>query len=79
MLGIGELSPKDRRIVMRARKLQRYLTQPFKVIASHTGLKGVSVPLRHTLNDCEAFLLGRFDDIPEEHCYMRGTMPESVS
>jgi F-type H+-transporting ATPase subunit beta len=79
MLGIEELSPKDRRIVMRARKLQRYLTQPFKVIASHTGLKGLSVPLRHTLNDCEAFLLGRFDDIPEEHCYMRGTMEESAS
>jgi len=79
MLGIEELSAKDRRIVMRARKLQRYLTQPFKVTASHTGLKGVSVPLRHTLNDCEAFLLGRFDNIPEEHCYMRGSMAESAS
>ncbi len=79
MLGIEELSSKDRRIVMRARKLQRYLTQPFKVIASHTGLKGVSVPLHQTLDDCEAFLLGRFDDIPEEHCYMRGTMAESPS
>jgi F-type H+-transporting ATPase subunit beta len=79
MLGIEELSPKDRLIVMRARKLQRYLTQPFNVIASHTGLKGVSVPLHHTLNDCEAFLSGQFDDIPEEHCYMRGTMAESAS
>ena len=74
MLGIEELSPKDRRIVMRARKLQRYLTQPFQVIASHTGMEGVSVPLHQTLDDCEAFLLGRYDDLPEERCYMRGAM-----
>jgi F-type H+-transporting ATPase subunit beta len=74
MLGIEELSPKDRQIVMRARKLQRYLTQPFWVTASHTGIDGVSVPLEKTLDDCEAFLLGHFDDVPEDHCYMRGTM-----
>jgi F-type H+-transporting ATPase subunit beta len=74
MLGIEELSAEDRRIVMRARKLQRYLTQPFSVIASHTGIEGVSVPLRHTLDDCEAFLLGRYDDLPEDRCYMRGTI-----
>ena len=79
MLGIEELSPKDRRIVMRARKLQRYLTQPFNVIASHTGLKGESVPLPQTLIDCEAFLLGHFDDLAEEQCYMRGTMTELAS
>ena len=79
MLGIEELSPKDRRIVMRARKLQRYLTQPFNVIASHTGLKGESVPLPQTLSDCEAFLLGHFDDLAEEQCYMRGTMTELAS
>jgi len=78
MLGIEELSPKDRQIVMRARKLQRYLTQPFRVTASHTGIDGVSVPLVRTLDDCEAFLLGHYDDIPEDHCYMRGTMEETV-
>ena len=74
MLGIEELSPRDRHIVMRARKLQRYLTQPFSVITSHTGITGVSVPLRHSLDDCEAFLLGRYDDLPEDRCYMRGTI-----
>jgi F-type H+-transporting ATPase subunit beta len=74
MLGIAELSPQDRKIVMRARKLQRYLTQPFWATASHSGIKGVSVPLEHTLNDCEAFLEGHFDEVPEEECYMRGTM-----
>ena len=76
MLGIEELSPKDRKIIMRARKLQRYLTQPFWTTASHTGIKGISVPLEKTLADCEGFLAGRYDDVSEEHCYMRGTMEE---
>jgi len=74
MLGVEELSPKDRKIVMRARKLQHYLTQPFWTTASHTGIEGVSVPLENTLADCEAFLSGRYDEVPEDHCYMRGTM-----
>ncbi len=76
MLGLEELSPKDRQIVMRARKLQRYLTQPFWATASHSGINGVSVSLSDTLTDCEAFLLGHYDDVPEEQCYMRGTMAE---
>jgi len=76
MLGIEELSQNDRNIVMRARKLQHYLTQPFRVTTSHTALKGVSVPLRQTLDDCEAFLQGRYDDLPEQRCYMRGSMQE---
>ena len=76
MLGIEELSPRDRRIVMRARKLQRYLTQPFTATASHTGIAGVSVPLETTLEDCEAFLRGDFDELTEEDCYMRGSMRE---
>ncbi len=74
MLGVEELSEEDRRIVQRARKLQRYLTQPFHVVAGHTGIAGVSVPLEETLNDCERFLTGRFDDVSEDRCYMRGTM-----
>ena len=74
MLGIEELSQADRHIVLRTRKLERYLTQPFAVTKGHTGIAGVSVPLQQTLNDCEAFLLGRFDDVPEEQCYMRGSM-----
>ena len=76
MLGIEELSAKDRRIIMQARKLQRYLTQPFRVITARTGIEGKSVPLTQTLDDCEGFLLGRFDDLPEERCYMRGAMSD---
>lgn len=74
MLGIEELTLKDRKIVMRARKLQRYLTQPFWVTAAHTGLAGVTVTVPNMLNDCESFLLGKYDDVTEDRCYMRGTM-----
>lgn len=75
MLGIEELSAEDRRIVERARRLQRYLTQPFQVVAEHSGIPGASVPLERTLADCEAFIEGRFDDVHEADCYMRGAMP----
>jgi F-type H+-transporting ATPase subunit beta len=76
MLGIEQLSTKDRTVVLRARRLQRYLTQPFHSTASHTGIKGVSVPLERTLTDCEDFLQGRYDEAGEEQCYMRGSMQE---
>jgi len=78
MLGIAELSEADRKIVMRARKLQRYLTQPFAVLAQHTRQGGVSVPLAQTLTDCEGFLSGRYDDVSEEQCYMRGSMEDAL-
>ena len=74
MLGLEELAVADQRVVRRARKLQRYLSQPFYVTATHSGIPGVSVPLADTLADCEAFLLGRYDEVGEEACYMRGTM-----
>ncbi|MBI2753786.1 MAG: F0F1 ATP synthase subunit beta [Betaproteobacteria bacterium] len=74
MLGMEELSEADRIVVLRARKLQRYLTQPFHVVGQHTGIEGVAVPLADTLDDCEAFLRGAYDDFPEDRCYMRGSM-----
>jgi F-type H+-transporting ATPase subunit beta len=74
MLGMEELSPQDRAIVLRARKLQRYLSQPFYVTAALSGIEGTSVSLADTLADCQAFLAGHYDDIPEEECYMRGSM-----
>jgi F-type H+/Na+-transporting ATPase subunit beta len=74
MLGIEELSPGDRRTVLRARKLPRFLTQPFYVVAEHTGVPCVSVPLETTLRDCEHFISGRYDDRTEDQCYMRGSM-----
>ncbi|MEQ1803771.1 MAG: F0F1 ATP synthase subunit beta [Burkholderiaceae bacterium] len=74
MLGMEELSEADRTVVLRARKLQRYLTQPFHVVAQHTGISGATVPLADTLDDCEAFLRGEYDDVPEDRCYMRASM-----
>ena len=79
MLGVEELSEADRRVVARARKLQRYLTQPFHVVTAHTGIAGASVPLAATLADCEAFLRGDYDAVPEDQCYMRGTMAQAPS
>ncbi|HET8693777.1 MAG TPA: F0F1 ATP synthase subunit beta [Aquabacterium sp.] len=75
MLGIEELSPEDRLVVRRARRLQRYLTQPFFVVADHTGMAGESVPLEVTLADCERFLNGAYDSLSEDACYMKGAMP----
>ncbi|WP_082877857.1 F0F1 ATP synthase subunit beta [Methylomonas koyamae] len=75
MLGIEELSVEDRRIVERARRLQRYLTQPFVTVADHTGLPGVRVPLQQTIADCEAFIAGKYDPLSEADCYMKGAMP----
>jgi len=74
MLGMEALSEEDRQVVLRARRLQRYLSQPFHVVAEHTGLPGVSVPLAQTLADCEAFLRGDHDATAEDQCYMRGAM-----
>ena len=75
MLGLEELGESDRRMVQRARKLQRYLTQPFNVTAHLTGMTGATVRLEDTLRDCEDFLAGTFDAVSESDCYMRGTMP----
>ncbi len=77
MLGMEELSPQDRQIVERARKLQRYLTQPFHVTEEHTGIKGLSVPLSSTLKDCAAIVAGKLDELPEDHFYMRGAIEGS--
>lgn len=75
MLGVEELSKEDQQVVARARRLQRYLSQPFQVVADHTGMEGVSVPLETTIDDCERFLAGAYDNLAEEECYMRGAMP----
>ena len=78
MLGIEELSEKDRLMVQRARRLQRYLSQPFHTVSEHTGIVGVSVPLLQTLTDCEAFMRGDYDGLSENDCYMRGTMMTGI-
>ncbi len=78
MMGIEELSSKDKNIVLRARKMQRYLTQPFYTITTHTGINGASVPLEKTLLDCESFLNGDYDSLSEDQCYLIGSVRDKV-
>ena len=76
LLGIEELSARDRVIVTRARRLQRFLTQPFAVTEAFTGKPGRSVPLAETLKGCRAILDGACDGWAESSFYMVGTIDE---
>ncbi|HHF09359.1 MAG TPA: F0F1 ATP synthase subunit beta, partial [Candidatus Atribacteria bacterium] len=77
LLGIEELSEEDRKIVKRARRLQRFLTQPFFVAENFTGLPGVFVPLEETLEGVEMIVEGECDDWPEQVFYMVGSIDEA--
>jgi len=77
LLGIEELSAQDRTIVMRARRLQRFLTQPFAVTEAFTGKPGRSVPLAETLKGCRTILDGACDHLAEASLYMVGTIGEA--
>jgi F-type H+-transporting ATPase subunit beta len=76
ILGIEELNEEDRVAVQRARKLQRFLTQPLFVAERFTGLPGRVVPLEQTLRGCREILEGRHDLLPEQAFYMAGTIAE---
>jgi F-type H+-transporting ATPase subunit beta len=78
ILGLEELSDDDRRVVDRARRIQRFLTQPFFVSEPYTGLPGRFVPLAETLRGFVEILEGRHDRLPEQHFYMAGTIDEVV-
>lgn len=77
LLGMEELSAADRTIVRRARRLIRFLTQPFEVTSQFTGRSGVSVPLEETLAGCRAILDGATDEWAESSLYMVGTLEEA--
>ena len=77
LLGLEELSAADRKTVGRARRLIRFLTQPFTVTAQFTGHEGVSVALEDTLDGCEAILSGQTDDWQESSLYMVGTLEDA--
>ena len=76
MLGLEELSENDRAIVNRARRLERFLTQPFVTTEHFTGSKGKLVSLKGTLDGCERILNDEFSQIPEQAFYMIGTINE---
>jgi F-type H+-transporting ATPase subunit beta len=77
MLGLEELSQEDRRTVFRARRLERFLTQPFFSTEQFTGQEGRMVPLADTLAGCERILNDEFADYPESSLYMIGKIDEA--
>lgn len=76
ILGMEELSEEDKVIVKRARRIQRFLSQPFFVAEAFTGRKGVYVPLKETIHGFKEIIEGRYDDKPEASFYMKGTIEE---
>ncbi|MHB8281446.1 MAG: ATP synthase beta subunit C-terminal domain-containing protein, partial [bacterium] len=78
ILGIDELSEDDKIIVARARKIQRFLSQPFFVAEVFTGAPGRYVPLNETIRGFKELVEGKYDDMPEQAFYMVGTMDEAI-
>ncbi|MDQ2778871.1 MAG: F0F1 ATP synthase subunit beta, partial [Pseudomonadota bacterium] len=77
MLGLEQLSPADRAVVARARRLERFLTQPFFTTEQFTGLQGKLVSLADALDGCERILRDEFKDRPESALYMIGAISEA--
>jgi F-type H+-transporting ATPase subunit beta len=77
MLGMEQLSPEDRKIVGRARRLERFLTQPFFTTEQFSGIKGQLVSLKDSLDGCERILRDEFQDYPESALYMIGAISEA--
>jgi F-type H+-transporting ATPase subunit beta len=77
MLGLEQLSPSDRNVVTRARRLERFLTQPFFTTGQFTGLPGKLVSLDDALDGCERILRDEFKDVPEQALYMIGAISEA--
>ena len=77
MLGLEELSKEDRAVVNRARRLERFLTQPFITTEQFTGMEGKVVPLQRALEGCERILNDEFTDVPEKALYMIGPIEEA--
>lgn len=79
MLGLEQLSPDDRKVVARARRLERFLTQPFFTTEQFTSLSGQLVSLQDALDGCERILADEFKDLPESALYMIGAVDEATA
>ena len=79
ILGIDELAPEDKRIVFRARKIQRFLSQPFSVAQVFTGREGKQVPVADTVRGFKEILEGRHDSVAEDRFYMKGGIDEVLA
>lgn len=78
ILGMDELSEEDKQTVARARKIQRFLSQPFSVAEVFTGAPGKYVPVKDTIESFQGILNGDYDDLPEQAFYMVGSIEEAV-
>jgi len=78
ILGMDELSEEDKLVVARARKIQRFLSQPFHVAEQFTGNPGVYVKLPDTIRGFKEIVEGKYDDLPEQAFYMVGTIEAAV-
>ena len=78
ILGMDELSEEDKMAVARARKIERFLSQPFHVAEIFTGSPGKYVSLKDTIAGFHGILAGQYDDLPEQAFYMVGSIEEAV-
>jgi F-type H+-transporting ATPase subunit beta len=78
ILGMDELSDEDKLVVNRARRIERFLSQPFHVAEQFTGKPGAYVPIEETIRGFKEILNGKHDDLPEEAFYMVGTIDEAI-
>src|SRR3954465_7128248 len=78
ILGIEELSDEDKRTVARARKIEKFLSQPMFVAAQFTGLEGKYVKIEDTVRSFKEIVAGKYDDVPEQAFYMVGTIDEAL-
>ena len=78
ILGMDELSDEDKKVVARARKIQKFLSQPFFVAEQFTGTPGKYVPMAESVKGFKAILEGEYDHIPEQAFYMVGGIEEVV-
>jgi F-type H+-transporting ATPase subunit beta len=78
ILGIDELSDEDKLVVARARRIQRFLSQPFRVAEQFTGIPGKYVPLKETIRSFKELIEGKHDDLPEQAFLLVGTIDEAV-
>ena len=78
ILGMEELSEEDKLVVHRARRIQRFLSQPFHVTVQFTGLPGKYVPREETVRGFKEIIEGKWDHLPEQAFYMVGTIEEAV-
>jgi F-type H+-transporting ATPase subunit beta len=78
ILGVEELSEDDKIVVRRARRLQRFLSQPFFVAEAYTSIPGRYVPLAETIRGFTEIVEGRHDEVPEQAFFMVGTIDEAL-